>query len=75
MLAVRIDPAVDTELQQMLTQCGFTVIEGDETQQVEAGVTVVISGEAFSEYAARIGNLVSCVARVEIKVADRKTAK
>ncbi|HEX4056414.1 MAG TPA: CsgG/HfaB family protein [Tepidisphaeraceae bacterium] len=75
LLAVRIDPAVDTELQQMLTQCGFTVIDGDETQQVEAGVSVVISGEGFSEYAARIGNLVSCIGRVEIKVTDRKTGE
>ncbi|MGD0770272.1 MAG: CsgG/HfaB family protein [Tepidisphaeraceae bacterium] len=74
-LAARIDPAVDTELEQMLTQCGFTVIDGDEIQQAEAGVTVIIGGEAFSEYAARIGNLVSCVGRLEIKVTDRKTGE
>jgi hypothetical protein len=71
----RIDPAVETELRQMLTQCGFTVIDGDEAQKNNAGVSVVIGGEAFSEYAARIGNLVSCVGRVEIKVTDRKTGK
>jgi TolB-like protein len=71
----RIDPAVETELRQMLSDCGFTVIDGDEKQQIEQGVTVVISGEAFSEYASRIGNLVSCIGRAEIKITDRKSGQ
>lgn len=36
-----------------------------------AGVDVVIVGEAFSEFAARIGNLVSASARAEINVIQR----
>jgi TolB-like protein len=33
---------------------------------------VIVTGEAFSEYATRIGNLVSCAARAEINVIERK---
>jgi hypothetical protein len=36
-----------------------------------AGVDVVIVGEGYSEFAARIGNLVSCAARAEINVIER----
>lgn len=36
------------------------------------GVDIVIVGEAFSELGARIGNLVSCLARAEINVIRRK---
>lgn len=36
---------------------------------------LVICGEAFSEYGTRIGNLVSCVARAEINVINRKTGQ
>ena len=35
----------------------------------------VIVGEAFSEFALRTGDLVTCVARAEINVIDRKTGK
>ena len=38
-------------------------------------VDVVIMGEAFSEFAARIGNLVSCSARAEVNVIQRKDGK
>lgn len=33
---------------------------------------MIVTGEAFSEYATRIGNLVSCAARAEINVIERK---
>src|SRR5207248_12049 len=36
---------------------------------------LVITGKAFSEFAARIGNLVSCGARAEINVISRKDGK
>jgi len=39
------------------------------------GVDVVITGEAFSEFAARIGNLVSCSARAEVNLISRKDGK
>jgi TolB-like protein len=38
-------------------------------------VDVVITGEAFSEFAARIGNLVSCLARAEVNVISRSDGK
>jgi len=66
--APRADPAAETEIRQLLTRCGFTVIQGDPLDDAKAGVQVTITGEAFSEFAARIGNLYSCTDRVEIKV-------
>lgn len=36
---------------------------------------LIITGEAFSEFAARIGNLVSCSARAEINMIGRKDGK
>lgn len=71
----RIDPAVETEIKMLLTQSGFTVIDGDEKELNRAGVEIVIGGEAFSEFAARIGNLVSCSARVELKLTHRADGK
>lgn len=71
----RIDPAVETEIRSLFGECGFKVIDGDATQQAEAGVKLIVSGDAFSEFAAKIGNLVSCEARVEIKVTDRKSGE
>jgi hypothetical protein len=68
--AARVDPAVETEIRQLLIQCGFTVVDGDALDQAKAGVEVAVTGEAFSEFAARIGNLYSCTDRVEIKVTN-----
>jgi hypothetical protein len=55
-----IDPAVETEIKYLLQKLGYTV--------VDAGADITITGEAFSEFAARFGNLVACRARVEIVV-------
>lgn len=38
-------------------------------------VDIVITGEAFSEFGVRIGNLVSCSARAEINVISRKDGR
>ncbi len=38
-------------------------------------VEVLVAGEAFSEFAARIGNLVSCSARAEINLVNRSSGK
>ena len=43
--------------------------------QTLEGVDLVITGEAFSEFAARIGNLYSCAARAEINVIGRTEGK
>lgn len=66
--AGRIDPAVETEIIAVLKQAGFAVAVGDDKDLTRERVELVISGEAFSEFAARIGNLVSCSARVEVKL-------
>ena len=71
-----IDPAVQTEIRLLLKECGVRVIEGtDPAARAEAGVSLVVGGEAMSEFAARIGNLVSCSARAEVTVTDRKTGE
>lgn len=63
-----IDPAVETEFRLILQQLGFTVIDvSSSTQEPDVRIT----GEAFSEFGARRGNLVSAIARVEIKVVRR----
>jgi TolB-like protein len=40
-----------------------------------AKVDLLITGESFSEFGARIGNLTSCSARAEINIIDRKDGK
>jgi len=52
----------------VLKQAGVTIAEGDDKDLAREGVEMVLAGEAFSEFAARIGNLVSCSARVEVKL-------
>lgn len=64
-----IDPAVETEFRLVLQQLGFTVIDAaTSTQEPDIRIT----GEAFSEFGARRGNLVSAIARVEIKAVRRE---
>jgi hypothetical protein len=58
-----IDPAAETELGLILQECGFTLV--DDKSKEKAGVE--ITGDAFSAYAMRKGNLISCKARVELK--------
>jgi hypothetical protein len=58
------DPAAQTEIKFILQQLGFEVVDASSGKPAD----VVISGEAFSELAGRRGNLVSCRARVEIKI-------
>jgi len=60
-----IDPAAETEMRAMLAGLGFKVIDtATSTETPEVSIT----GEAFSELGGRAGNLVSCRARVELKV-------
>lgn len=63
-----IDPAAQTEIATMLQQLGFTLF--DPTGEASLP-EVRIGGEAFSEFGMRRGNLVSCRARIEIKVTNR----
>jgi len=63
------DPACETEIQKILEACGLTVVENATDADIS------ITGEAFSQLAARRGNLVACRARAEIKITDVKNNK
>ena len=71
--AVKIDPAAETEVGRYSRATGFSLIDPEEGVKGKADILIV--GEAFSETAARHGNLISVKARVEIKAIDRKTDK
>lgn len=62
--APAIDPAAQTELSNILQECGFKLVDGKSGDKPD----IEISGEAFSAYGMRKGNLISCKARLEIKV-------
>jgi hypothetical protein len=61
-----IDPAAETELLKMLKACGFTILDAKSGKWAD----YAIEGEAFSEVGLRKGNLVSCKARLEVKLRD-----
>jgi len=63
------DPACETEFKKLLEACGFPVVED------AADADISITGEAFSQFAARRGNLVACRARAEINITDAKSNK
>jgi hypothetical protein len=58
-----IDPAAETELGLILRECGFKLMDDKSSGKADVEVT----GEAFSAFGLRKGNLISCKARVEIK--------
>jgi hypothetical protein len=66
-----IDPAAQTELMLYLRQIGCELRDSKSSEPAE----IDIDGEAFSENAGRRGSLISCRARVEIKVREHKTGK
>lgn len=63
-----IDPAAETELGYILKKAGFALL--DEKSNTKPDIE--ITGEAFSAYGLRKGNLISCRARVELKVRERR---
>jgi hypothetical protein len=62
------DPAAQTELMKTLQEVGFEVL--DAAGAFDRKDYATISGEAFSEFGMRRGNLVSCRARVEVALKD-----
>ena len=58
-----VDPAAETELSSILQDCGFKLVDGGSTNRAD----VLITGDAFSAYGSRKGNLISCKSRVEVK--------
>ena len=61
------DPAAQTELSLILQQSGFTLVDEKSTQKAD----VEITGEAFSAFGLRRGNLISCKARIELKAQNK----
>lgn len=64
--AIANDPAVTTELQRILKALNFKVTED------RSAADRLLTGEAFSEFAGRRGNLISVKGRVELKITDKK---
>src|SRR6185437_3698658 len=58
-----IDPAAETELGSILQACGFKLVDANSTNRAQ----VEITGDAFSAYGMRKGNLIFCKSRVEVK--------
>jgi hypothetical protein len=55
-----IDPAAETELGLLLKECGFRLLDEKSADKPD----IEITGEAFSAFGLRKGNLISCKARV-----------
>jgi TolB-like protein len=64
-----IDPAAETQLSDILLSLGFELIDPLATNRMP---DVQITGEAFSEFGVRKGNLVSSKGSVEVKAIGRK---
>jgi len=62
-----LDPAAETELGLILKECGFTLVDDKSPQKAD----VEITGDAFSAFGLRKGNLISCKARIELKAQKR----
>ena len=67
------DPAAETELTLFCKELGFEVIDRKEGNRKDADV--VLTGEGFSQFASRHGNLVSVKARLEVKALDRESGR
>ena len=70
--AETIDPAAETETSFILQKLGFTLAD---KKDAAFRADIEITGEGFSEFGMRKGNLVSCRARVEMKATDRASGK
>jgi TolB-like protein len=64
-----IDPAAETELSVILQKTGFTLIDDQSTNKPD----IEITGQAFSAYGMRKGDLISCRSRVEVKAHERSS--
>jgi TolB-like protein len=67
-----IDPAAETELSLWCKDLGFEVLDPATAARNQADL--VITGEGFSEFASRHGNLISVKARLEIKAVERASS-
>jgi len=62
-----IDPAAETEIGFILKECGFTLVDDKSPEKAD----IEITGDAFSAFGMRKGNLISCKARIELKAQSR----
>ena len=53
----------------------FLADTGAELPSLLAGVDVVLVGQGFSEFGARTGDLVTCLARLEVQAVDTRTTR
>jgi len=67
-----LDPAAETEISHLMQRLGFEIIDPLASN---ATADIEITGEAFSEFGLRKGNLVSSKGRVEIKAISRANGK
>ncbi len=67
------DPAAETEMILFSTESGFEVI--DYHSDMARSAKVLITGEGFSEFATRKGELVGVKARLEVKAIDQATKR
>jgi TolB-like protein len=68
-----IDPAAETEIAIFCNELGFQVIDSDTGEAKDA--SLLITGEALSEFASRHSNLISVRGRLEVKIVDQKSNK
>jgi hypothetical protein len=66
-----IDPAAQTELALILQRAGFALVDEKSAEKPD----IEITGDAFSAFGVRRGNLISCKARVELKAQNRADGK
>lgn len=67
------DPAAETEMILYSTESGFEVIDYSSGKARKADV--LITGEGFTEFATRKGDIVGVRARLEVKAIDQATKK
>ena len=67
-----LDPAAETEIGLLLQNLGFELYD---PAVATTAVDIEFVGEAFSEFALRTGNLVSCKGHVEIRAIERATGR
>lgn len=66
-----VDPAAQTEIVRWLRECGYRVLDDSAKESPD----FELAGEAFSAFGLRRGNLISCRARIEIKVMGSKAGE
>ena len=66
-----IDPSAQTEIAYLLQKAGFTVVDDKSDKKPD----IEITGEGFSAFGMRKGNLISCRSRLELKAQERKSGK